>query len=452
MGRTYRKRKNKLNAHQINTKIVNIGASADIIALQKYLISKGWSNDSKLIAGWSAETGRGIFARMKFSAQDALIELPFDVLISVATMENDENFKDILFTFGYEPPVKLSFQCLLSFYLIYLQHTNQQKTYLDTIPQTYTNPIFCTKDELMLLPSFLFADILKQDNKIKANFAALSVLLSDLKCDCCQRKFISDICTIKTFKWAFISVNTRCVYVNPKNCRELCQTNDLENVLLDEPKSALAPFLDLFNHSDSVKSTSNILIELDSSNKHRFKYQLKVDQNFPKKQQIYVNYGPLSNAELIVEYGFSISNNKFDRIAISMEDVNDLVRASKRRDIHRNKFRFIEANAIGEEMYFDRIDGVSHQLCIVLKLIFETEVHFDNVLNKVAFNETPNLNDVRSWALSLINLKKDNFELSRKSLANLLIEKDLSDCGRMVVRFIEESIYLLDYVVQTFLK
>ena len=77
---------------------------------------------------------------------------------------------------------------------------------------------------------------------------------------------------------------------------------------------ALAPFLDMFNHS----SDANTKMYIDFDNEL---YILKTLNSFRKHQQIFIKYGPHSNLKLLIEYGFIIPCNHYDFIEFSFDDV-----------------------------------------------------------------------------------------------------------------------------------
>ncbi|ERE76708.1 SET domain-containing protein 4, partial [Cricetulus griseus] len=116
------------------------------------------------------------------------------------------------------------------------------KSYLDILPKSYTCPVCLEPDVVDLLPQPLKAKAEEQRADVQDFFASSRAFFSTL-----QPLFVEPVDGIfsySAFLWAWCTVNTRAVYL--RSTRQEC--------LSAEPDTcALAPYLDLLNHSPHVQ-------------------------------------------------------------------------------------------------------------------------------------------------------------------------------------------------------
>jgi hypothetical protein len=123
--------------------------------------------------------------------------------------------------------------------------------YLRNLPSVYSDILHWTKEELSLLPSFT------------ATAASALQLKAQESCHRLMKHFLPKLSrklpqfegcfSWDLYKWALSSVNTRCVYMPLK-------THSVLNN--EEDNFALAPFLDLLNHSSDVEVSSTLTFML----------------------------------------------------------------------------------------------------------------------------------------------------------------------------------------------
>ena len=99
------------------------------------------------------------------------------------------------------------------------------------------------------------------------------------------------------FRWAFVILLSRAARLSSKaNGEEL----------------ALVPYADLMNHSPY----SNTYIDAQKSGLPLLSRQEEValysDRNYRKFEQVFINYGEKSNADLLLLYGFALEKNPFN--------------------------------------------------------------------------------------------------------------------------------------------
>ena len=130
---------------------------------------------------------------------------------------------------------------LLSLFLIIEQSlgtTSFWFPYINMLPREFHTPSYFSKIEAEYLPPFLLEQQHAQIKKIRKCQKHLKELLG---CVSTKRVTGSILLTFETVQWAWNVVNTRCVFVD---CGEQ----------FDKGKScALAPLLDLLNHSSEIE-------------------------------------------------------------------------------------------------------------------------------------------------------------------------------------------------------
>ena len=215
------------------------------------------------------ETGRGLRTQKKIEKGDVLISIPLDKMITRQKI-------------AMKYPKDWSTQLMLSCFLMEEKCSKKSNIYLDTLPQTYSVPYFdCPPFLIEFLPIYLQNPVLKQFGLVQREFEKLPA----------GKDFSKDL-----FAWAWFTVNTRGVFYRDNH----------DNI-------ALAPFLDMFNHSCHV--------QVEAVLNGNF-YQLKSCASTLKKSQVFINYGPHDNVKLYLEYGFVVPENPHDCVSLSLTDFN----------------------------------------------------------------------------------------------------------------------------------
>lgn len=113
--------------------------------------------------------------------------------------------------------------------------------YISSLPQKYSIPVYFCQHLLDSLPRPIKTAAILQCNSVKNSFNKFEKLFSEL-----QDIFpvFKDCLNYEHFKWAWSTVNTRCIFMK---CLEDCPSDQCTYHL------ALAPFLDLLNHSVDVQ-------------------------------------------------------------------------------------------------------------------------------------------------------------------------------------------------------
>nr|XP_016933763.1 SET domain-containing protein 4 [Drosophila suzukii]XP_016933764.1 SET domain-containing protein 4 [Drosophila suzukii] len=439
MGRTQRRRLQR--AKQSG------GGSNSLQELYVHLHSLGWQNHTHLSAQNYDQTGRGLCSKQdSFSPEDELIRLPIGCLISIATLESDEAFKSLFNKELFDKDSRISFQALVACYLLYSKHLLEcsletlhtfYASYLDTIPTSYSTPYFCSIPELQCLPESLLERTVAQNRQIRGYFEIIKSLV--LNCDCCGKSYGQEIWTLAQFKWAYFTVNTRSVYLSSRFLKK--QSSHFQALISGDTNLAMAPFLDLFNHSDSVQTTA----EIEGQDYVLTLKSLPVPKTKPY-DQLFISYGALSNFKLLTEYGFWLKGNKHDYFEFSLLDIEHMVKRNKElstQTYHRNIFKFIREHNLNDQMFVHIDDGCSHNLKVVLHLIFKQQSYFPNILNQIAFGDAEQFEDVQPELSYLVSYKIEEYEIFGGELDKL---PKLTESGAVARSYLQECVrYLSDY-------
>ena len=419
--------------------------------LSKFLSSKKWTNETKLKISIFPDTGRGLHSKVALEKHDLIIELPYDCLISYQTIENDKDFVNL---FRSDDSVKsgkamITFQGLLSLYVCHqkvLGEKSKWSAYMKTLPTSFSIPYFCTKPELYYLPESLLLKVVEQNDAIKSNFNKLMSIMKEEE----QHKF-----TLDSFKWAYFVCNSRSVFFNSSCLMPLVDDVNFKHLLLDLPNMALAPFLDLFNHSDDAITSSQLSqskkgvelnVEQIKSKEVQLNYQLYTQVAVNKEEQIFINYGTYNNTKLLLEYGFIIPNNKLDFMEFSLNDINNYIKAHlelKMILIPKHKYKYIQDHELDKQLYIDTLDGLNHNFQAILAMLLIPRNVYN--LNEVAFGDYIHFEEIREYAIDIVNVKKSDFEKFMQGLTKL---ENISESGKVCAAYYKDCIAYIDKVLE----
>lgn len=373
-------------------------------------------------------------------------------MISYLTLHNDENFIELFNADELESAKSsVNFQALLALYLVNEKLKGEESrwiAYLRSLPESFTTPYFCKKIELYCLPETLLEKVVEQNETIKKNFQELTRIL--------KVEFRENF-TLDVFKWAYFVCNSRSVYVKGKSLEPLVD-GDLvfKELLSDAPNMALAPLLDLLNHSDQAMTKSQLThaesFIAKNSDKIRtgdvkLSYQLFTLKPVKKHEQVFINYGSFNNTKLLLEYGFIIPNNSMDFLEFSLSDVNNYIknhRELKTLLIPKHKYKFIRDHELDQQMFIDVNDGLSHNLQAVVAILLVPQNIYN--LQQVAFGDELNFADIKHHATEIVRQKKSELE---KMCEGLERQSEMSGSGSACCEYYKESMRLIDKVLDS---
>lgn len=323
MGRTKRKRETKKKTGPAcNPRIVQ---DKQTIELMRWLSKNGWKRELPLYPTDFPTTGRGLMTKTAVNKGDTLVRIPVGLLITARTACESHIYQFL------DKNVKYDGHELLALYLVWEKHMSQQSfwfPYINTLPLKLSTPLFWSQEPIDL-PLFILEVIKISRTNMEESYQKFldNVQCNQSKCLHCSLD-IGDIFNKKDFIWAWCIVNTRAIYIPPQKNLPPHVSNSL----------ALAPFLDLFNHVPSAQVEA-MLVETDHS------YQVKTLVPVPKYGQVFIEYGAHSNLKLLVDYGFTVPNNQHDSIALSLDDIYDVIKQVNQISLvnmSQTKYRFLK--------------------------------------------------------------------------------------------------------------
>lgn len=424
MGRTLRKR------HQKKKHILKLNESPVefLIHLKSRLLNEKCLSICHLVPEHFPLTGRGLKTLKRIENNEILIQLPFELLITTDALLQS-NIKTLFLNStadNFDP------QCMLAVFLVYEVHlgiNSKWYFYLRTLPQSFTNPDFCSNKEKEFLPSFVL-DSLRQAHKLEKNFSLIMKSIKHLeiinrfRCPHCN-VHLQNIITFARYKWAYYVVNTRAVYIDTKLCKE--------NILnIKQPNNlALAPFLDLFNHDVNAAVKVSVVTD-DCQNQF---YQIATLKSFDKDSQVFINYGSHNNLKLYIDYGFFIPYNPLDEIHFNIFDIQKCL------NISRNKLDFITFNSFHTNMSFTR-NGLNYNATMTL-FISSTKLEKNYWKIKI-YGETFDSDErsmINKLGINILNLKRMEYICALSNMKNV---KFKSRSFSIAIDLVEEYINILD--------
>ncbi|XP_069727989.1 SET domain-containing protein 4 [Phaenicophaeus curvirostris] len=342
-GRTGRKRRRKHLQSFMDG--VNCSHQLEYIQLKKWLKDRGFE-DSNLRPAWFWDTGRGLMTTKALQAGDLIISLPEKCLLTTATVLSSCLGEYIM---KWKPPV--SPLIALCTFLIAEKHAGEKslwKPYLDVLPKTYTCPVYLEHDVVSLFPEPLRKKAQEQRTTVHELYMSSKAFFSSL-----QPLFAENTETIFNYsalEWAWCTVNTRTIYM--KHSQRECFS-------LEPDVYALAPYLDLLNHSPNVQVTG-------AFNEQTRSYEIRTNSQCKKYEEVFICYGPHDNQRLLLEYGFVAMNNPHSSVYVSSDT---LLKYFPPLDKQRNaKISILKDHDFLENLTFGW-DGPSWRLLTALKLL-----------------------------------------------------------------------------------
>ncbi|XP_025933379.1 SET domain-containing protein 4 isoform X5 [Apteryx rowi] len=349
-GRTGRKRRRKHLQSFMNG--VDCSHKLEYIKLKKWLKDRGFEdNDIRPAEFW--DTGRGLMTTKALQAGELVISLPEKCLLTTGTVLSSCLGEYIT---KWKPPV--SPLIALCTFLIAEKHAGEQslwKPYLDVLPKTYTCPVCLEEDVVSLLPEPLRKKAQEQRTMVHELYVSSKAFFSSL-----QPLFAENTETIFNYsalEWAWCTVNTRTVYM--KHSQRECFS-------LEPDVYALAPYLDLLNHSPNVQVKAAFNEQIRS-------YEIRTDSQCKKYEEVFICYGPHDNQRLLLEYGFVAVDNPHSSVYVSSGWIcrlkDTLLRYFSPLDNQKNaKLSILKNHDFLENLTFGW-DGPSWRLLTALKLL-----------------------------------------------------------------------------------
>ncbi|KAJ2087395.1 hypothetical protein IW138_005012 [Coemansia sp. RSA 986] len=98
----------------------------------------------------------------------------------------------------------------------------------------------------------------------------------------------------RCYVWAWLAVNTRCIHLGQQS-------------IASRDTIALAPFLDLLNHSKDASVTTYFDLV-------KRQFVIKTLTPYKRGREVFISYGPHDNCFMLAEYGFVLADNPFQAL------------------------------------------------------------------------------------------------------------------------------------------
>lgn len=247
-------------------------------------------------------TGRGLLARRNINEGDELLTIPIKLCMTLDTAR--ETLGSDVITNGMNE--YLAIATLLIHEKFVKGDSSFWKAYLDVLPDVdEVNPTFTwSEEDLSFLDgSPVVAATKSLQNKLRREYDDMLGGEGAL-CDRFPDRFPRDKFTHENWIWAFTMLFSRAIRL-----RNLKEGEAL----------ALVPYADLINHSPfsgayiDAREEGDWLVKTGEE-----EVILYADRGYRKMEQIYISYGPKSNADLLLLYGFALERNPFNSVDVTV--------------------------------------------------------------------------------------------------------------------------------------
>ncbi|XP_034233879.1 SET domain-containing protein 4 [Thrips palmi] len=366
MGRTFRCRSRK------KCRPVNLSSDPSFVQLTRWMSKNGWSQLCSLRLAKFVDTGRGLMALNNVSKGDVIVSIPKHLLITTATVSTS-SFGQILSSCKGAKNCNFLCQELLVWFLVWERHLGNDSSwseYVSTLPSSFSTPITLDECHFNSFPWFLQEQAAGMLELVQNCFSHLMAMIDSIRCSHCQQ-LAADIFKWDDFLWGWCCVNTRAVFIEPESVPSHSIPIKDRNCL------ALAPYLDMFNHSDNAK----VKVGLNISNGC---YEITTLQPFSKFKEVFINYGPHSNSKLFLEYGFILPSTIHDIVPLKFSHLIDAFKlVGKRIEYEYEKTKFCQNHELITQLYVSR-SGLSWN-CLTLLKILLSNCHQTKTWEQISF-------------------------------------------------------------------
>ena len=340
------------------------------------------------------DTGRGLMTLTNIGTGSVIMSIPRKLMITCNDVVKIKDIKVAVESFNE----KLTVNELLATFILYSKGLAKQSFWY---PYIYTLP-----NEFLTITDFNDAQYYPYyiRKKLQDHFELLQTASRKLQSLFLQPTLSRFNVSNEDVFWAYMAVNSRCVYLKEEeapSCLIPTEPND----------SALAPYLDLLNHSFSA----SVVVGLDPSSQC---YKITTNVPFKKHEQVFINYGAHDNVTLFIEYGFILPSNPHDNYPITADNVCAAIdkcgeAIANYKDITRCMYEKKQTvlSSIHGNVFLAR-DGPSWSLEImtaVLLLRPEDITTWSNIYNS-DITAVPHYPSVVCIILTLIQLAKNTLE------------------------------------------
>lgn len=431
--------------------------------LKENNVDLGSDENLSLIQSENSCEGRCVVSKKDFESEATILEFPLEFQINYRFAFKSNTL--VNFFNWYEDKIALESQNLKlnrldGLYLFLIEQKISENSFfskfINSLPQNYDTPEYFDQCLIDSFPDCFKTKILKRFEKLDLKFSFISNLLHKFEKKSHEKQIqkLYQNFTRDNFRWTFCTVNSRCFHAKES---EICDKKEIAlanryfgrinesdgesgrtikcsslseyEKCLDSSEETrnnlccLIPYLDFLNHSNEP----NAFAQFDKETKaFSLKSKLCEDSDslaIRKGDQVYITYGPHDNLTLLIEYGFIIKDNIYDKITFSFDLVKQLI------DADQSTENFIWNCCIQQNLLSDltcnQFEGPSWSLLKCLDLISSFNKSKNQSSPKKAkfstnnFYEISNYADVKKLFLKLLENIRIDFDISLQKLKNL---------------------------------
>lgn len=245
-------------------------------------------------------SGRGLLARRDINDGDVLLKIPLSFCLTKKSSR--QCFGIDIIKSGMNEYLAIALQLIHEKFV--MKEKSKYKPYMDILPDVNeVNPTFTwsESDLNFLQGSPVIAASISLRRKLQREYDML--LTNDLMIKYPQRFDPTQYC-YENWIWAFTMLFSRAIRLRNIQSGEIL---------------AMVPYADLINHSPYSQS----YIDAQETGDWLFKtgeeeVVLYADRGYRRMEQIYISYGPKSNAELLLLYGFAVERNPYNSVDVTV--------------------------------------------------------------------------------------------------------------------------------------
>jgi hypothetical protein len=434
----------------------------------------------KMVVSDNILEGRCCISTEKFNPNSTLAEIPSCFLINYRTALNN---KDLLkfFEWSSNQTSVYNLTRLDALYLLLILEKSTPSSdlfvFIKTMPLSYDTPEYFCSELIDIYPDYIKEDMITRVKNLESKFQNIKNLLNKFLSENNSNesiKILIDNFSKDIFKWAFCSVNSRCFHIKEE---ELCDENEIEQInklfghlistdLIDDidydekfkreeemrnSSCCLIPFIDFLNHSfesnayafyDNERKTyvlksqfideteqcaeneqvENLFDVSTNDNVSTKQYDINSPQLVKENSQVYITYGFHDNKTLLIEYGFIIEDNIYDKIVFKKNDFEIFLK-------NKANLSFLWKKA-GEHNLLEDLScnktGPAWFLTKLIDLIIDMNILHDSNIKDESYSsyEIKHLSEIRLIYLQLMNEYQKKLTDSIENISKLNNQND----------------------------
>ncbi|KAH6804530.1 SET domain-containing protein [Perilla frutescens var. frutescens] len=271
-----------------------------------WLENKAGVEISSLLSIGKSANGRALYAAEDIQTGDCLLKVPYSVQLA------PDNLPPGITCLLGDEVGDVAKVALLILHEKRLGHKSEWAPYISCLPvlEDMHGSVFWSDEELeMIQHSALYEETLKQKKQIEIDFLAVKLVFDQFP-DRFQNV------TVEDFTYAYGLVTSR-AWGSSRGV-------------------SMIPFADFFNHD----GTSESYVLSDEGKQHS---EVIADREFAPGDEVRIRYGRFSNATLILDFGFSVSCNRYDHVQIKLNvPQHDVLCTQKLQLLGRHRTRSIK--------------------------------------------------------------------------------------------------------------